>query len=101
MFLLALQIIIPLVIAALIGFVCAWLLRGHAVLKASHECSETRSRLEDISAQLQTFRQIEQQMSKPSHWFNACQSELRMLESELERLLGELGEVRKTTENWH
>lgn len=94
MFSLALQIIIPLVIAALIGFVCAWLLRRHAVLKACRECTEARSRLEKISAQLQTFRQIERQMSKPSHRLNACQTELRMLESELENLLRQIDETR-------
>jgi arsenate reductase-like glutaredoxin family protein len=95
MFLLALQIITPLVIAALIGFTCAWLLRRHATLTACREYRKTRERLNKISAQLQTFRHMEQQMSTPSNRLNACVSELRMIDSELEALLNDPLETRR------
>lgn len=95
MFLLVLQIVAPLVIAACIGFACAWLLRRHAMRTACREYSTTRERLKKISAQLQTFRHMEQQMSTPSNRLNACVSELRMIDGELEALLNDPLETRR------
>jgi hypothetical protein len=87
---LAIQIIVPLLIAALIGFFCAWALQRHATEAARAESEEARERLMKISAQLHTFRRMEGQMSRPSRQLVACKSELRMVDGELRRLLYDL-----------
>ena len=95
---LAAQLIIPLVIAALIGFACAWLLQQHAVQKFCRECTEARQRLEELTAQLQTFREKEKLMAMPELRLGACETELRVLESELEMMLKDLKDARKEIE---
>lgn len=95
MFTLALQIIVPLILAALIGFFCAWALQRHAVDTARGERDETRERLMKISNQLHTFRKMEQQMTRSSSRLNACKSELRLVDGELRRLLYDLMKGRR------
>jgi len=87
---LAMQILVPLVIAALIGFVCAWQMQKYAVRIARQDRAEAMERLLKISGQLHTFRKMEGQMSKSSNRIAACESELRLVDNDLRRLLYDL-----------
>jgi uncharacterized protein HemX len=95
---LAAQLVIPLVIAMLIGFVCAWLLQRQAVQKSCRECREARQRLEDMTSQLQAFREKEKTTARPESRLKAYETELRVLENELETMLGELKDTRRDIE---
>lgn len=92
---LALQIIVPLFLAALIGFICAWQMQKYAVKTARQDRTEALDRLMKISGQLHTFRKMEGQMSKSSNRIAACESELRMVDNDLRRLLYDMMKDRK------
>lgn len=92
---LALQIIVPLIFAALIGFICAWQMQKYAVKTARQDRAEALDRLMKISSQLHTFRKMEGQMSKTSNRIAACESELRMVDNDLRRLLYDIMKDRK------
>lgn len=92
---LALQIIVPLFLAALIGFICAWQMQKYAVKTARQDRAEALDRLMKISGQLHTFRKMEGQMSKSSNRIAACESELRMVDNDLRRLLYDMMKDRK------
>ncbi|MEQ1662919.1 MAG: hypothetical protein ABL877_09515 [Thiobacillus sp.] len=91
----AAQILISLLIASVIGFVCAWLLRREAVLVARAECQDARLRLEQLTVELHAFRQQARQGSTASLRLDECETELRILESELESILKTLTETRQ------
>ena len=95
---LAAQLLIPLVIAMLIGFACAWQLQRQAVQKSCRECSEARQRLEELTSQLHVFREREKAMARPESRLKAYETELRVLENELEIMLGELKDTRMEIE---
>jgi hypothetical protein len=98
MFELITQLIMPLVFAALIGFACGWLLQRQAVLKSCQECKEARQRLEEMTILLHAFRQEERILTQPASKLGAYEAELRMLENELEMMLGELKNTRSEIE---
>ena len=92
------QLVIPLAIAALIGFACAWLLQRQALQKSCRECMEARQRLAELTAQFQAFRDNEKTMAKPEFRLKAYETELRVLENEQETMLGELKDTRMEIE---
>lgn len=92
---LAAKILISLLIASAIGFMCAWLLRRQAVLAARAECQDTRLRLKQLTAELHAFQQQARQGSAAPLRLDDCETELRILESELESILSTLTETRQ------
>lgn len=87
---LVLRILVPLFLAALIGFVCAWQIQKYSLRTTRRDKAEALDRLMKISRQLHTFRKMESQMSKSSNRIVACESELRMVDNDLRRLLHDL-----------
>lgn len=95
MLILAGKILVSLIIASLIGFMCAWLLRRQAVETARAECHETRHRLQKLTTELHAFQQQTRQNSVYPLRLDECETELRVLESELESILSTLIETRQ------
>lgn len=95
---LAAQLVIPLAIATLIGFACAWQLQRQAVQKSCRECREASQRLEELTGKFQALRENEKTTTKPESPLKAYETELRVLENELETMLGELKDTRREIE---